>query len=209
MIKRNTWILLFIFLGLVAVMLLLQKTNLLAPEATLTATSKPALISQDDPITGITLAENNGMTISVELGLDSQWSIQTPAGLQVDQGDIQNVLSDFYGISVQSSLSSSFSLEATGLDSPTYTFTLTFRSGETRILKIGLLTPTRSGYYVKLDGTDPVIILQSNIDNAVELLEKVTYTPTPEVTDTSSEVTDTPEATISLTLAPTMGTPTP
>jgi Domain of unknown function (DUF4340) len=209
MIKRNTWILLAIFIVVLGAALLIQKTNILQPAATPSATLNPPLLgNSNDPITGIILSDQHGLDIVSKLGSDNQWAIQQPAGLQISQGSMQLILSDLNGISIQATLLSQLPLESTGLQLPTYSITLTYQSGQTHLIKVGNLTSTQSGYYVQLDSGKTVIVNQSSIDNVVGVLKSMTYTPTPTLTTSttkpqSTPVTVTPSATPIPSLTPT------
>ena len=180
-----------VFIVLLGAAFLLQKTNILKPASTPTATPNPPLLGNiNDPITSVRLADQHGLDIVAKLGNNNQWAIDQPAGLQISQGSMQEILSDFDGMSIQSALMSPLPLESTGLQLPAYTITITYQSGQSHVIKVGNLTPTQSGYYVQLDTGNTVIVNQSGIDNVVELLKSVTYTPTP----TLPTVTSTPQA---------------
>lgn len=212
MIKRSTWIVLIVLVVLAGALYAIQKTNLLAASESPTSTPVPMLLEQTtDTIVSVKLTDSAGKDIIAALNNSNQWTITEPAGLQISQGNMQEVLSDLDGISVQSSLLSSLPLTATGLDSPAHTITLTFKSGQVHVIKVGQLTPTQSGYYVQVDANTPVIAIQSNIDSVIELLTAVTYTPTPNSTATPvvSE-TATPPVSPGAILTETPGaTPTP
>ena len=73
---------------------------------------------------------------------------------------------------------------STGLQLPTYIITIAYQSGQNHVIKVGNLTPTQSGYYVQLDIGNTVIVNQFGIDDVIEMLKSVTYTPTPSLTTT-------------------------
>ncbi len=168
--------------------LFLQKTNLFAPAVSPTSTPNPPLLANDtnDKLTTIKLEDQHGLSITAKLGSDSQWTFETPAGLKVSQGTMQEILSALDGMVVQSALNSPLPLESTGLQVPTYTINLTYQSGQSHVIKVGNLTPLKNGYYIQVDTRDAVIVNQSGIDNIVELLKSVTYTPTPQESPTTS-----------------------
>jgi hypothetical protein len=207
MIKRNTWIVLAIFAVVTAVAILIQTTNVLKPAVSPTATLNPPLLgNSSDSITGVRLVDQHGLSIVSKLDSNNQWTIEQPAGLLVSQGSMQLILSDLYGITIQSTLLSQLPLDSTGLQLPTYTITLTYQSGQTHLIKVGNLTSTQSGYYVQLDTGNAVIVSQSGIDGVVGVFKSVAYTPTP----TLSADTSTPSATLTATVTPTLTlTPTP
>ncbi len=167
----------------------IQKLNILAPQSSPTSTLSPSLLDLTGiNVTGIKLTDQHGLDVSAKLGSDNQWSIVQPTGMQISQGNVQAILSELGSISIQSALLSPLPLDATGLQLPTYTLTLTYASGQIHTIKVGSLTATKSGYYIQLDSDNSVIVDQYGIDNIIEMLRSVTYTPTP----TSPAVNSTP-----------------
>jgi hypothetical protein len=206
MIKRNTWILMAVFVIVLGAAILVQKTNVLKPPSSPTVTLNPPLLGiVNDTPTTIRLVDQHGLDIVSKLDNNNQWTIEQPAGLQISQGSMQMILSDLNGISIQSTLMSPLPLESTGLQLPTYTITITYQSGLSHSLKVGNLTPTQSGYYIQLDTGNTVIVDQSGIDNVVELLRSVTYTPTPTLTTETPTPQVSPASSLSpgITLTPT------
>ena len=211
MIKRNTWITLIVLIASVAFFYFIQKTNLLTASQLPTSTPVPLLLGNTtDPITSIKLTDPQGMVIVASLDNNNVWIIEQPTNLQISQGNMQEILSDLTGIYVRSPLLSAVPLEATGLQTPTHSLTLTYKSGNVHVINVGILSPVRSGYYVQLDNGNPVIVTQSNIDNIIELLSSIIYTPTPNSSSTFPLTTETPKvsSTVSLTTTPLI-TPTP
>jgi hypothetical protein len=208
MIKRNTWILMTLFIVVLGAAILIQKTNVLKPSSTPTATLIPPLLDfgNNDPVTAVRLVDQHGLDIVSKLDSTNQWTIAQPGGLQISQGSMQMILSDLNGIAVQSTLTSPLPLESTGLQLPMYTISISYQSGQSHVVKVGNLTPTQSGYYVQLDTGNTVIVNQSGIDNIVELLRSVTYTPTP----SQPTITTTLQASPAASMTPiTTLTPTP
>jgi hypothetical protein len=190
MIKRNTWILLLVFVVVLGAAIVIQQTNLLVPAAAPTATPALSLLDfGDDNIIGITLADPNGLNIVAKIDSNNQWSITKPANLQISQGSMQEILSELNGISIQSTLLSPLPLESTGLQLPAYTLTLNYSSGKDHTIKVGSLTATKSGYYLQLDANEAVIVSQYGIDDIVQLLKSVTFTPTPSIAPATSTPT--------------------
>ena len=73
-------------------------------------------------------------------------------------------------------------LELVGLKGLEYILTVKFKSGTERTVKIGVVTPTESGYYVQdTAGGDVMIISKSSVDALLGLLNDPPYleTPTP------------------------------
>jgi hypothetical protein len=70
-------------------------------------------------------------------------------------------------------------LKIVGLEAPDYMLTVKFTSGVERIVDIGVVTPTESGYYVRdMDGK-VIIVSRSAIDALLGLLDNPPYLETP------------------------------
>jgi hypothetical protein len=62
-----------------------------------------------------------------------------------------------------------------GLDDPEYKMILKFTSGVERNIDVGVITPTGSGYYVRVDGGETIIVSNSAIDSLIGLLGNPPY----------------------------------
>jgi len=56
-----------------------------------------------------------------------------------------------------------------GLDNPAYVITIEFKDGKNRTLEVGDVTPTNSGYYVRVDKDRMMITDLSGIDALLQL----------------------------------------
>ena len=197
MIKRNTWILLAVFVVVLGAAYGIQQTNLFGPQVSPTATPNPSLLDlTNNQVSGIQLVDQHGLNVVVKLGSNKQWSIVQPPDSQISQGNVQEILSELGGIAIQSTILNPLPLDSTGLQLPTYTLTLTYASGQTHIIKVGSLTATKSGYYIQLDSGNTVIVNQSGVDSIIEMLKSVTYTPTPtNPPETATPIPSTPSTT--------------
>jgi hypothetical protein len=68
--------------------------------------------------------------------------------------------------------------EAVGLDDPEYIFSFQFTGGSERVVEVGVLTPTESGYYVRGEDGGIVIVSRSAVDALLGLLTSPPYAPT-------------------------------
>jgi hypothetical protein len=64
------------------------------------------------------------------------------------------------------------------LDDPEYRMDLKFTSGVERNVEVGVITPTESGYYVRVDGGEIVIVSKYTLDSLFGLLNNPPYMPT-------------------------------
>jgi hypothetical protein len=78
-----------------------------------------------------------------------------------------------------------------GLDTPEYVLTVKFSNGGERMVKIGVITPSESGYYVLNKEGKVVIVSRSAVDSLLGLLQNPPYAETL----TPSPAPQTPEGT--------------
>ena len=80
--------------------------------------------------------------------------------------------------------------EIVGLTDPEYILVIKFTSGVERNVKIGVITPTESGYYVQNADGETLIVSKSSVDALLGLLNNPPYLETP--TASSIAPTETP-----------------
>ena len=97
--------------------------------------------------------------------------------------------------------------EIVGLTDPEYNILVKFTSGVERNVKIGVITPTESGYYVQNTDGETVIVSKSSVDALLGLLNNPPYLETP--TPSPIALTETPGASTQEAVAPSDETPTP
>lgn len=198
MIRRNTLILLVIFVLLVGLTIYLQKKGPASSSQSPTATQAPSLMNTTTTaITGIKMVDKDGQ-VAATIGQNAQWAVQQPLNGQITAGNIQEILSQITTINVLASLETPPPAEATGLNQPTATLTFSLTTGQDLTLKIGKATPTGSGYYVQLNQGNPQIVDKYGLDRVIELLKTARATPTappPTVTPTLTAPSPTPTPT--------------
>ncbi len=201
MIKRSTWILLFILAFVVCAFIYLQHRSAIPSEATPTALMSNYLFPKlDGTLTSFRLDDAQNHVIMLVRTPDGSWTLSLPiSGLadQVKAGDIETQVNALEIVDVLTTIPA---LDAIGLNNPAHTIELSFQNGIKHVLEIGDLAPTGSGYYIRLDGGKVFIISTSAVDALLDLLKNPPYaatgTPVPLVEPTSIpdfEMTLTPE----------------
>jgi hypothetical protein len=78
---------------------------------------------------------------------------------------------------------------------PAYRFKVSFQDGKQKTVYIGKLTPTKSGYYARLEDGNPVVVSKYAVENLINLLDKPPIaTPVPTFPAAEfGEVTPTPQ----------------
>jgi Domain of unknown function (DUF4340) len=184
MIRRNTLILLILFVILLGVAIYLQKRPISSSTPIATSTPAPSLLNTTSTaITAIKMEDKEGQ-VAATIGQNAQWAVQQPANGQITAGNMQEILSQVTSISVLATLETPPPAEATGLNQPDYTLTFSLTTGQDLTLKIGKLTPTSSGYYVQVNQGNPQVVDKYGLDRVIELLKTARATPTPPPTVT-------------------------
>lgn len=182
--KRNTLIILIVFVLFAAVYLVLQEKPELLVRATATpeVTAIPKLFAglETTAIQEVHLRHPDGSDFKLVRSGEPGWI--NGDGVPVDTGKAEQLLSELLATSQLVELPADSNPADLGLTQPVLTITLTEISGKVHSLKIGSGSPTLSGYYVKLDGNPPGMVSKYAIEAVLELEKGITATETPQFT---------------------------
>lgn len=200
MVRRSTWIVLAIFVLMVAAAVLLprlQKTDE-TPEST--ATNQPTQIKVYDlgleDIVWIQFMDMQGKLVEVER--ESPTADWVMVGETVDTSDsirIGSIAGQLMAMQALRTFETELGVDAVGIDNPNYTVTVRTTTGDVIINKIGNLNAVGSGYYIKVDDEPVVIVAKIVLDEILGILTEppLAATPTPEATETElPEIEQTP-----------------
>lgn len=196
MIRRSTWILVGLFVILLAVALYLQRSQQQA-EAQATPTPGIAYLFEDlgGEVQRLRITAAGGDSLEVAAGAEGSWTLVEPAGEQADQSRIDSAVSQVQNLRIVSELANPPPVGEVGLDPPAYRLAVTSADGREQVAFIGDLTPIESGYYAHRDGGPVVVVSKFPVDSLLDLLETppvVTETPT---ATPEAEGTGTPQGT--------------
>jgi len=177
MVRKQTWILLAVFaLTVAAAFLIKEKPALLGFEASPTAspTTQPRMTEgwQSSDIVWIELQDNQGNNLRVLQNASGNWVLDSEEGNAVDAGVVEEVRSQIAAANAIASLDPSFALDVIGLDAPTHILTIRNQQGQQMVIRIGQVTPTGNGYYVKVDDAAPVVVGKNTVDDIVNKLQR-------------------------------------
>jgi len=206
MIKRPTWIMLFVFVLFIAGYFIFRgriSTALAVP--TPTAITSSYLITQSDgTLESLSINDKNNHTTMMQRNTSGTWIITQPTSGNADQSLAGAAETQVGALKILTTLETQPSLKDIGLDFPEYTMKLTFSSGKQHLIDVGITSPTGSGYYVRMDGGSIYVISKDGIDALVNLITSppfpATETPIPTLEATA---TSTPEAATSVPATPT------
>jgi hypothetical protein len=110
-----------------------------------------------DEVQRIEARSEGEIAVLVRDGKD--WKAERPASLKPDSGKVSSLLSAFGRLTAQS-IAGETSPQATGLDKPKGSVTLTLQSGSTVSVQIGALHNNNEDYYTKVSGKPDVFVLK-------------------------------------------------
>jgi hypothetical protein len=207
MVRRSTWIVLGIFVILIGFTVVFQRyqANKAGNSATATPTTPPVYLNNlgESEIKDIKIADNTGSYIDLYRDpASSNWAIEGVPAEQADSAKIQSISDELASLQVQETLTETISLASVGLETPAYTITLTTSNDSQSVTYVGTQTAIGSGYYVRENDGQIMIVDKSSLDNILNLLKEPPLMPT-----ASPQVT--PTGTISPTAPVNQETPTP
>jgi hypothetical protein len=178
--KRSTWIVLVIFLALVGLLFYLNQRELPAEEADVTpAAPVEYLFNETDGLpTSIEIESKSGEQVEIERNEAGVWVLKQPIETEADQGSAEAAASQLTSLRIESR--PEVAPAEAGLVEPSYIMTVNLTGGKVEVVRIGDLTPTSSGYYTNIDGSDEILIVgKTGLDALLTLVTLPPYVETP------------------------------
>ncbi len=177
MIRKQTWILLGVFIiALVATIILEKNPELVkSSQAPTSSPTSPGMMLegwQSNDITWIEILDGQGNRLRILQTTEGKWVIDSESGDSVDAGVVEEIRSQIAATRTTAYLDPGYDLEAIGLNHPAYTLTVRNIQGRESVIQIGQMTPTQTGYYVKVDNFAPIVVSKYAIDNIVDKLQR-------------------------------------
>jgi hypothetical protein len=203
MIKRPTWILLILLILAIGSYFFFKSHPSASSVATPTALGdKFIFTTADGTLQTLLISDNQGNTFQMLRDPSGTWVITKPTTGVADQSLASAADTQVGALRILTTLDTQPDPTTIQLSNPAHTMEMGFSTKAQHQLEIGALTPTSSGYYVRVDGGTIYVISKAGIDALLNLLTAppfpATATPTP-VTATPTPVTATP---ISVTATP-------
>lgn len=194
MVRRSTWIVLGLFVLLVGFTLLFQRyqANKSAYTATTTPTIAPVYLFNlgDARVDEIKIDDSTGKNIDLKRdSASSSWSIVGTPADQADSSSIESMSTQLISIKVQETLTETLPLASIGLEPATYTITVTTSTGSQLVTYVGAQTAIGSGYYIRNDTGQLMIVDKTSMDDILNLLKNPPLLPTATPTNTPTELT--------------------
>lgn len=187
MIRTSTVVYLVLLLVLVGAYLYLRDRGESAADIELTLepeTEIAYLFSADENTPSkIRVESEMGETVELARNAENAWALTEPTDAAANQGAAEAIATQATTMRILDTVPD-LDPEVVGLDSPVYELTVGFTDGSEETVGIGIVTPTESGYYIRNQGGQIVIVSRSAVDALIGLLENPPYleTPTPNLT---------------------------
>jgi len=177
--RRSTTILILLFILMAGAYYFLNNREKPADAVTVAPDSGTSyLFTPEDGLpTYIHIESKEQNVVEVTQNADKAWGFVKPIESAADQGFMEAAASQVSTLRVLEHLPD-IAAKDVGLDTPEYKMTMKFTSGVERNIEVGVVTPTESGYYVRVDGGEIVIVSKSALDSLLELLNNPPYLPT-------------------------------
>jgi hypothetical protein len=197
MFRRNTLILVGVFVALVAITLLIQRNNEqnpALPESGLPTQVPPTYLFDftSESVVGVLIEGQDGQVTEMRKDSEGTWSLSQPPTLPdgTDQTAINSAVGQVGTVRVLNELANPLALDVIGLDVPAYVITFTLDSGNVTEIQVGSASPTGNGYYVLVDNASPKLVDKFFFDTLTGYISAPPILPTP-VLSTTSELTPT------------------
>jgi hypothetical protein len=185
MIRRST-VVYIIVLALLAAAYGIVKYRAQQPEAEIEITPEATVeapeylfTAADGTPTGIRIIASAGDVVEVTRDANSAWRVIMPIEGVAEQGASEAAASQITTMRVLDTVPE-VDLDLVGIKAPDYILNVKFGNGMERTIKVGVVTPTESGYYVQdAAGGDVLIVSKSSLDAILGLLTAPPYLETP------------------------------
>ena len=185
MIRRSTWVVLMLFAAVLGIAWYLNRNPIKKEVEAATPTPKEKLFALGSAkITGLGVESKDGTGVELIDSGNETWLLKLPTEEAADNATVNSTIYQLQNADILSRLNPVPNLTAMGLDEPAYLIKLAVDNGQQLVLQVGEETPTKSGYYVRLNNDDPVIVAKFSLSSTLAWIEMPPIAPTP--TPTSS-----------------------
>lgn len=198
MIRRSTWIVLAVFVVLIAGLLILQRTRgnvtFIEEAVTPSPTSAPLLLQgwQADDINYVEW-RGEGQRLTLTQNADGSWLLGPDQNAPVDPNQVNSLRTTLAALRPLSSLGAENPLEALGLSAPVNIISLRSSTGQQAQINLGGATPTGSGFYAQINGGEPVVLSKTEVEAMLDQLQPGYWaTPVPAPETPAAPATATP-----------------
>lgn len=186
MLRRSTLFVLFLFVVLLGIAVYLQRNPLSkTDESSQTSTPAPSLLSLGTAsIVSLRVESGDGKFVELSKTEENGWSLVSPVVGLADGSQVDSALTQLSSVKILSQIDPAPALSAMGLDESSKKIILGLDDNRTLKIEVGIETPTQSGYYLRMDGGNPVVVSKYSVDTIIGFLDNPPVSPTPVPVDT-------------------------
>jgi hypothetical protein len=180
MIRKQTWILLAIFIILLGAAFYLRKNPLPEKsEVTPSPTAQARLLEgwQSSDIVWLSVTKGNNPAVQAAQDASGRWMLNEEQPTVVEPGKIEAVQAEIAEALIQASLPANYDLAAVGLDVPTAVISIRNAAGKEVHIQVGTSTPTGTGYYLQVDQQAPVVVSKGAVDSILDQMTMENLAP--------------------------------
>lgn len=182
MIRRSTVVYIIILLAVAGIYLLLRLRERPAETASAPETAGEVsylFAAEEGSPTDILLQARTGEAVELARNTENAWVLKQPVEAAAEQGASEAAAGQVVTLRILERIPK-IDPEVVGLTEPEYFLTVRFNSGTERTVRIGVVTPTESGYYIQeSDSGEVLIVSKSSVDAVLRLLTSPPYRETP------------------------------
>lgn len=201
-VRTGTWLTIIVLAALIGLAIYLNRQKD-ATAADATPVSAPSFVftSEDGLPSSIEIKPADGDAVRLARDEKNAWALELPEKAEADQGQAEAAASQISALSILGEVNAA--PDIFGLDQPAYVITIKFTGGSQHVLEIGDITPTQSGYYVRVDKKKMAIVDVNGIEAMLNLVFAPPYLSTPTPSPTPLPPTETAAPEINVTATPT------
>jgi len=179
--QAGTWITILLLASLVGLAYYLntEKAKTGTEEATPTVETAYIFTEADGVVSSLEIKPVEGESVKITRNAENAWAVILPIEAEADQGLAEAAATQLTALPISSQIEDGKSPEIFGLDNPAFVITIDFKDGKKHTLEVGDVTPTNSGYYVRVDKDKMMITDLSGIDSLLQLGFFPPYVNTP------------------------------
>ena len=200
--RIGTWVAVLLLIAVVEFAIYFNREKGKIGNADATPVSVPVAIfnAEDGTVSSIEIKPADGETVKVARDAKNVWMLELPSKAEADQGLAEAAAAQVSALQVLSPIDAD--PEIFGLKNPAFTITIGFAGEKTHTLEVGDPTPTKSGFYVRLDKGKMMVTDLSGIEALLQLVSAPPYLNTPTPTALPPTPTPVPTAEASSTPVP-------
>ncbi len=173
MIKRSTWYLLVFSLVLLIIIFVIENNgqeDAIKAVTTVPPPEKVIPMNHFSQLQSISYKNSRGETLVLNKN-NGNWSISSDPA-RVNQAVIAELLANLESLEIKARLDYPKNIEDLGITPNGDRVTITGLQGDNINIRIGMLSPTGSGYYIQVNDSAPILVSKGGLETIINLLNR-------------------------------------